>query len=186
MAYFCRARGPTAAEIAALVAGSQMSQRALAAVCQAARFSALLVLLGVLFPWVRVRGKATYLSDEGYAITVLPGSVEGFQTADGVCILILGIVAIVAIAIYKNVEKAWALVLASLSSLAITAVAIASMASLQRLARDWPEPREASVHFGLYMVLVASVVLSAAIAALVRDYTKKSKPDRPATPTPRP
>lgn len=155
-----------------------MTERAFAVVCQVARVSALAVLIGVLFPWVRIRGTATYLSDEGYAVTVLPSSVQGYETADGVFILILGIVAIVAIAVYRNVEKLWALVLASLSSLAITAVAIVDMVSLQRLAGDWPEPREATVHFGLYMVLVASVFLSIAIAALVREYAKKSKPDR--------
>ena len=155
-----------------------MTHRAFAAVCQAARVSALAVLVGVLFPWVRIQRTATYLSDEGYAITVLPSSVEGYETADGVFIFIAGVVAIVAIAIYRSVERLWALVLAALSSLAITAVAIVDMVSLQRLTGDWPEPREASVHFGLYIVLVASVVLSAAIAALVREYTKTSKPDR--------
>ena len=72
--------------------------------------------MGVLFPWVKVRGTATYLSDEGYAITVLPSSVEGYETADGICALILGV--------------------------------------------------------------VASVVLSAAIAALVREPARKSKPVR--------
>ena len=166
---------PNAAEVAVPDGGTQMTKRAFSAGCQVARFSAVVVLLGVLFPWVKVRGTATYLSDEGYAITALPSSVEGYETADGIFVLILGVAAIIAIAVYRNVERLWALVLASLSSLAITAVAVVDMVSLQRLAGDWPEPRDASVQFGLYTVLVASIVLSAAIAALVREYARKSK-----------
>ena len=155
-----------------------MTERSFAAVCQTARFSALAVLLGVVFPWVRVHGTTTYLSDEGYTIQVQPRSIEGFETPDGIFVFALGVAAIVAIAVYKSVERLWALVLASLSSLAITVVAIVDMVALQRLAGDWPEPRDASVHFGLYTVLVASVILSAAIAVLVREHAKQNKADQ--------
>lgn len=152
-----------------------MTERAFVAVCHTARFSALAVLLGVLFPWVKVRGTITYLSDEGYAVTSLGSSVEGYEAGDGILVFLLGFAAIVAIAVYKNVEKLWALVVASLSSLAINAVAIADMVVLQRLAGDWPGPRDVSVQFGLYTVLIASVILSAATAVLVYEYAKQNK-----------
>ena len=105
---------------------SKMSERSFLIVCQMARFSAVWILLGVLFPWVRV---------------------------SGIRVFILGFLAIVAVAVYKSSERLWALVLAAISSLAILATAIIDMASLHRLAGDWPEPREASVHFGRYPVV---------------------------------
>ena len=155
-----------------------MTERSFAAVCRTARFSALAVLLGVVFPWVRVHGTTTYLSDEGYTIQVQPRSIEGFEFSDGIFVFALGVAAIITIAVYKNVGRLWALVLASLSSLAITAVAVADMVAFHRLLRDWPEPLSASVHFGLYTVLVASVILSAALAVLVREHAKQSKADQ--------
>lgn len=161
-----RAAGHSAAGADALDARSQMTETAFTAVCQTARISALAVLLGVVFPWIRVRG-------EGSA-----SSVEGYETADGVWVFVLGFVTVVAVAVYKNTERLWSLVLAFLSSLAITATAVVDMVSLRRLVGDWPEPREASVQFGLYTVLVASIALAAAVAVLVFEYARQDKADR--------
>ncbi len=155
-----------------------MSDRSFLVVCQTARSSAVAVPLGVLFPWVRVSGETSYTSDSGLVVGVSSTTVEGYETADGIWIFILGFAAIVAVAVYKNSERLWTLVLAAMLSLAILATAITDMASLQRLASDWPEPREASVHFGLYIVLIASLFLAASIALLVWEYAKQDKADR--------
>ena len=159
-------------------AGSGMSDRSFLVVCQTARSSAVAVLLGVVFPWVRVSGTTSYIADSGLEVGVSSRSVEGYETADGIWVFILGFLAIVAVAVYKNSERLWALVLAAMSSLAILATAIIDMASLHRLAGDWPEPREASVHFGLYIVLIASLFLAVSIAVLVWEHARQNKASR--------
>lgn len=158
-------------------ASSKMSERSFLVVCQTARSSAVAVLLGVVFPWVRISGETSYTTESGLEVGVSSRSVEGYETADGIWVFILGFLAIVAVAVYKSSERLWALVLAALSSLAILATAITDMAALHRLAGDWPEPREASVHFGLYVVLIASLLLTASIAVLVWEYAKQDKAD---------
>ncbi|WP_419849792.1 hypothetical protein [Candidatus Poriferisocius sp.] len=159
-------------------ASSEMSKRSFLVVCQTARFSAVWILLGVVFPWVRVSGTTSYIADSGLEVGVSSRTVEGYETADGIWVFILGFAVIVAVAVYKSSERLWALVLAAMSSLAILATAIIDMASLHRLAGDWPEPREASVHFGLYIVLIASLFLAVSIAVLVWEYARQDKAGR--------
>lgn len=145
-----------------------MSNRTFKILYLTAIWSYAVAIASSLFPWVEIQHGVSHFTDQ----------LRGLDYFEGVLVLLLGIVAILAVVLFRRSYVDWTIYLAPVAGLAITALVMYLAIDTSLLVDDAPLGVQARVGFGLVLLLFAGPLGFATSFAMVWEVFKSRKTGR--------